>query len=501
MTHPTTPSVATSLSRCPRCQAEFPVAAGEPAQCPRCLLGLAMTPPPTATGPAAPSIAELQPLFPDYQLESLVGRGGMGIVYRARHHKLDRTVALKLLLPDLVGDPQFVERFEREAKALAKLDHPGIVRIHDFGTAGSFCFLVMEFVDGATLRDLLAAGHLSPADVLGMAPQLCDALQYAHEHRIVHRDIKPENILVDSEGRVRLADFGLAKLLGQDSAAPGLTRTRQGLGTPHYMAPEQVQSANQVDHRADLYSLGVVLYEMLTGQLPIGRFQPPSAKAAGVRGFDPVVMKSLENDPALRYQAASDVGRDVRAAGTAGASGTATPPIPPTHRAQEPARHEAPAERPRAMELPWHAWLCTGIVFLATFVTWLRIDSQPTLVEHLRGIGSVSGNAWQVAILHVPAWLLFFYALGISALSTLRGAGLQVPAGLPLLATSLASVFLIYAAVAIERSDEVTCGFGMILTLLTFLVWNATELRRHGLPSLQRHSAVRTRRHRSARRR
>ena len=480
MTHSTAPSVATSLSRCPRCQGEFPLAAGAPAQCPQCLLGLALTPTPTANaGPAAPSLAELQPLFPDYQLETLIGRGGMGIVYRARHHKLDRPVALKLLLPDLVGDPQFVERFEREAKALAKLDHPGIVRIHDFGTASAFCFLVMEFVDGATLRDLLAAGNLSPADVLGMAPQLCDALQYAHEHRIVHRDIKPENILVDGEGRVRLADFGLAKLMGQDSAALGLTRTRQGLGTPHYMAPEQVHAANQVDHRADLYSLGVVLYEMLTGELPIGRFQPPSAKAADARRFDPVVMKSLENDPALRYQNASDVKRDVQATGPGGDA---------PRSASAPTGTNTPNERPAARPtLPWHAWLCTSIILLATFMTWAHIETDPTVVEHLRGIGlrSVTGNAWQVTILNVPAWLLLFYALGISALTTLRDLGHKIPRGLPLLATSLATLFLIYAAIAIESSDQLTAGFGMILTLLAFLVWNSVELR-HGVMSLSR---------------
>jgi serine/threonine protein kinase len=162
----------------------------------------------SAPGLAAPDIAELQPLFPGHELQTLLGRGGMGFVYRARHRKLDRIVALKLLRPDLSSDPAFAERFEREARALAMLDHPGIVGIHDFGQAGDYFYLVMDFVDGANLREVLAQGCLTTRDILAFVPQLCDALQYLHDHRVVHRDIKPENILVDQDGRVHIADFG-----------------------------------------------------------------------------------------------------------------------------------------------------------------------------------------------------------------------------------------------------------------------------------------------------
>ena len=333
MTSTPTPTVPPT-TRCPRCDGTLPQSTAPGGHCPRCLMEMALRPtgsPATGTGASAvpaPDLATLQPLFPAYELQTLLGRGGMGFVYRARHRKLDRLVAIKVLRPDLVADPAFAERFEREARALAILNHPGIVGIHDFGQAGEFFFLVMEFVDGANLRDLLLQGQLTTRDVLAFVPQLCDALQFAHDHRIVHRDIKPENILVGEDGRVRIADFGLAKLLGQDAAGVGLTQTHQAVGTPHYMAPEQIVASGSVDHRADLYSLGVVLYEMLTGTLPIGRFQPPSAKSGDARSFDPVVLKSLENDPQQRYQQASEVKADVQAAGT-GAPAAQVPPLPP----------------------------------------------------------------------------------------------------------------------------------------------------------------------------
>ncbi len=217
-----------------------------------------------------PPIEDLAPHLPQYELLEPIGRGGMGAVYLARHRKLDRRVAIKVLLAAADGDPTFAERFAREAQALARLDHPGIVGVHDFGDAGDFCYLVMDYVEGANLRAVMQQGQLGRTDVLQISSQLCDALQYAHEHGVVHRDIKPENILIDQYGIVRLADFGLAKV-ATAGPQPSLTRTGGAVGTPHYMAPELL-AGRAADHRADLYALGVVLYEMLTGTLPIGRF-------------------------------------------------------------------------------------------------------------------------------------------------------------------------------------------------------------------------------------
>ncbi|MBA3710799.1 MAG: serine/threonine protein kinase, partial [Planctomycetes bacterium] len=258
-----------------------------------------------------PAPAELAAAFPQLEVLELIGQGGMGAVYRARQKHLDRVVALKVLAPDLGRDAAFVERFAREARALARLNHPHLVSIYDFGQTGEWCWIVMEHVDGANLRQVMATGALSPAQALAIVPQLCEALQYAHDEGVVHRDIKPENILMDRKGRVKVADFGLAKLMSTDAGERVLTASHDVMGTVHYMAPEQVERSRDVDHRADIYSLGVVLYEMLTGGLPLGRFDPPSKRVAVDVRLDEVVLKALEKDPQRRYQQASEVQTDV----------------------------------------------------------------------------------------------------------------------------------------------------------------------------------------------
>jgi serine/threonine protein kinase len=272
---------------------------------------------PTQTGGGVghfdpPTPEKLADSFPQLEVLELIGQGGMGAVYRARQPTLDRTVALKILAPHLVQDPAFAERFSREARTLARLSHPHIVSIHDFGEADGLYYLVMEYVDGATLREVMRAGRLSAADALGLVPQLCDALQFAHETGIVHRDIKPENILLDHAGNVKIADFGLAKLIAPDRV-DGVSLTISGavLGTPVYMAPEQIEHPLDVDHRADIYAVGVVFYEMLTGELPLGRFVPPSRKVEVDVRVDEVVLKALEKEPRLRYQQASDVRTEI----------------------------------------------------------------------------------------------------------------------------------------------------------------------------------------------
>src|SRR5208282_4461570 len=168
-------------------------------------------------------------------------------------------------------------------------------------------YFIMEYVDGPNLRQIEQAGKLSPREALEIIPQICAALQFAHDEGIVHRDIKPENILLDKKGRVKIADFGLAKILGQEPKDIRLTGARDVVGTPHYMAPEQVEKPQEVDHRADIYSLGVVFYEMLTGELPLGKFQPPSQKVQVDVRLDEVVLRSLAKEPELRYQHASEV--------------------------------------------------------------------------------------------------------------------------------------------------------------------------------------------------
>ena len=252
-------------------------------------------------------------LLGPYRLEVVIGRGGMGTVYRALHLELKRSVAIKVLPPELARDPVLVDRFRREARALARLDHGGVVRIHDLGSHGPHHYLVMEEVEGPNLRGLMQEGGLAPARALWIAAAVCDALQYAHAQHLVHRDIKPENILVTTEGIPKLVDFGLARVLRGETELMQLTRTDMLMGTFSYMAPEQQRSAD-VDHRADLYSVGVVLYEMLTGDLPVGSFSPPSSKASVSPEVDALVMRSLSPAPDERQQSAAELASELRAA-------------------------------------------------------------------------------------------------------------------------------------------------------------------------------------------
>ncbi|HWY86467.1 MAG TPA: serine/threonine-protein kinase, partial [Gemmataceae bacterium] len=314
--------------RCPRCGTEL--SAGSPEKlCPRCLLlaglesqGKPVSPPTSAYSPgfAAPTPEELGRFFPQLEILELLGKGGMGAVYKARQPGLDRLVALKILPLDAGSDPAFSERFTREARALAKLNHANIVGVFDFGQTNGLYYFLMEYVDGVNLRQAMRAGNLMAEEALKIVPQICEALQFVHDEGVVHRDIKPENILLDKRGRVKIADFGLAKML-RTKVDRGLTGTHQIMGTPHYMAPEQIQGTRDVDHRADIYSLGVTFYEMLTGELPLGRFAPPSTKAHIDVRLDEVVLRTLEVEPEKRYQHASDVKTRVEEIGgvTAGA--------------------------------------------------------------------------------------------------------------------------------------------------------------------------------------
>jgi len=348
--------------KCPQCGTPLPTGALA-GLCPACLLAQGAAADTVTEGKQPPfnppPVAELAPLFPQLEILELIGKGGMGAVYKARQKQLDRLVALKILPPGIGDDPAFAERFVREAKALAKLNHPGIVTLYEFGNVGQasrlsqtsekapagrapqggppeknetgatpvlLFYFLMEFVDGVNLRQLLHAGRISPREALAIVPQICDALQFAHDQGIVHRDIKPENILLDRRGRVKVADFGLAKIVGTDApltpslspsdgervakpgeGTPALTDAGKVMGTPNYMAPEQVSHPADVDHRADIYALGVVFYQMLTGELPGKPLAAPSTKVQIDVRLDEVVLRALEKKPERRYQQVSEV--------------------------------------------------------------------------------------------------------------------------------------------------------------------------------------------------
>ncbi len=308
-----------------------------------------------------PTPEEAAQLFPGYEVLDLLGRGGMGAVYRARQIELDRLVAIKLLPLEISVDQDFVDRFRREARAMAKLNHPNIITVYDFGTTGEgHLFFVMEYVEGANLSDVIHRVGVDGDQALSIVEQVCTALAYAHLKGVVHRDVKPANVMIDTESHVKVADFGLARLVDTNAAAHGQTVTGTVMGTPDYMAPEQMEGMG-VDHRADIYSVGVMLYEMLCRQVPKGIFHPPSARTGCDVRIDEIVIKAMQQAPSDRYQSTTEMKEAVSAARSPGAI------APPVH-LPEPALDGGAAELPpppKKSRTPLYAGLAAGVLALA----------------------------------------------------------------------------------------------------------------------------------------
>jgi tRNA A-37 threonylcarbamoyl transferase component Bud32 len=338
-----------------------------------------------------PDIAALQAQLPHLEILELLGQGGMGAVYKARQKNLDRLVALKIIRPDNAADPSFADRFLREARALAKLNHPNIVTVYDFGNEGEICYLLMEYIDGVNLRQTMRAGQLTPSEALAIVPQICDALQYAHDQGVVHRDIKPENVLLDRLGRIKIADFGLAKLLGINPDSMTLTLTKHVVGTPRYMAPEQIDKPTTVDHRADIYSLGVVIYEMLTGEMPVGHFPLPSERVQVDVRIDEVVLRALAREPEKRFQKASQL-----KSGLASAASWPSPPpkLVPVTAELMPDRQERVR---RLVRGPAIGLIATGLLGVVPLL--LLVLSAPVLLGWAQAPDSVRRSAVAVAMI------------------------------------------------------------------------------------------------------
>ena len=267
-----------------------------------------------------------------YEIKVLLGVGGMGQVYRARDPRLEREVAIKVLTASLAHEPGYLERFRREARAVAKLNHPHIVPVYDFGEQGDLTYLVMPLITGGTLREYLASRHILPlSEAVSIIEQVAGALQYAHERGLVHRDVKTANILISDEGRALLTDFGIVRLVQKEDAAATLTSMGAFVGSPEYAAPEMVVG-EAIDHRVDVYALGVVLFQMLTGRLPFAGPTPVSLMMMQVqqpppmpRSLNPdipaaveaVILKALAKAPAERYQTAAEFQAALRVASTA----------------------------------------------------------------------------------------------------------------------------------------------------------------------------------------
>ncbi len=277
--------------------------------------------------------------FGPYRVLDKIGEGGMAVVYRAYQESLGRYAAIKVLRAELARDEEFVARFRREALAVAQLNHPNILNVYDAGVANGVYYMAMGFVDGGSLKDLIAQGPVEPTYAASIGAQLADALDYAHKQGIVHRDVKPSNVLMTRDGRPMLTDFGIAKALYESAA---LTRTGISIGTPEYMAPEQIQG-QPVDGRTDIYALGIVLYEMVTGWAPFSTPTPVATLYKQVNEPPPplhqvnvnvpdwlegVVGKALAKRPEGRYQQASELAAALRSRGVGVVQPAAAAPVP-----------------------------------------------------------------------------------------------------------------------------------------------------------------------------
>ncbi|NOJ98035.1 serine/threonine protein kinase [Corallococcus coralloides] len=318
-----------------------------------------------------------KPQLPGLELLEVLGRGGMGEVWLARQRSLGRTVAVKVLPPRLAKDEEFVSRFDKEATALAALSHPNIVQIIDRGVQGEHYYFVMEYVEGQSLRHALSGRDpLTPSQALKVLLQVARAVECAHAKNIIHRDLKPENILLDGRLHAKVADFGLAGIREPDSQKQ-LTATAVAMGTLNYMAPEQRRDAKNVDGRADLFSLGVMMYEALTGELPVGRFKLPSERVRGLDPrLDPVVERLLETDREARYATATEVCDALEALVTASSSPHVVAPASALARAQP--SHVAPMKSPTPAETA---------VLQALHAGWGRVRTGLSVVGGLAVLG------------------------------------------------------------------------------------------------------------------
>lgn len=347
------------------------------------LFDLAQTPPGQRAGRAPLQTAEeLEHTFRHLQITGLLGRGGMGVVYKARNRETGRNVALKLLPTQWLHDAEFCARFSREAEALGKLSHPHIVGIHESGwTEDGQPYMVMEFIDGVNLAELVLAGGLAPAMALKVAEQVCDALGYAHGQGLVHRDIKPANIIIDRSGTAKVADFGLAGI-AQEPGSSRLTATGAAFGTADYMSPEQ-RKGLPLNQQSDIYSFGVLLYEMLCGDLPQGMFAPPSRRSGCDERVDAIVARALQPDAKDRYASMAEVKAALQALGT--------------------------RNRPPYWLHVWTLGIFTAALGTAALLTATLFQKSPPRLRHkapapVAPVAAAPGAAWQDVLKEVRSY-------------------------------------------------------------------------------------------------
>jgi eukaryotic-like serine/threonine-protein kinase len=313
-----------AVQRCPNCDVRCDVSLfveGSLARCGHCGVRFEVhrekssPAPPAAPQPQPPLPKAQEPPFPSldgFAIQERIGQGGMGEVFRCTRASDQVPVAVKILTPQMAAVPDYVRRFGREAAAMAQLDHPGIVRLLGRGKAGQHVYIAMELIDGESLRMWAHRNRPTAKQLAMLLAQVAHALAYAHARAVVHRDLKPDNVLVTKDLRTKILDFGLAGLHAE--GAQCLTQSNVAMGTANYMAPEQRKDAKRADHKADIYSFGVMTYELLTGELPVGKFALASRLVADLDpGWDALIERCLESNPSARPHSALELANALEA--------------------------------------------------------------------------------------------------------------------------------------------------------------------------------------------
>jgi serine/threonine protein kinase len=318
---------------------------------------------PEHAGFVAPEPADLAPLFPGYEIQGLIATGGMGAVYRAVQRSLDRTVALKILPMEFSQDAAFCAGFEAEAKAMARLNHPNLIGVYDFGEVNGMLYIMMEFVAGKSIYHSAYGLAIDQEEVIRLVTGICNGLAHAHEHGIIHRDIKPSNILLDLNAQPKIGDFGLARPIERK-----VEEGEEIFGTPHYTAPEVVNSPHSVDYRADIFSVGVLLHELLTGKLPASDPRPASTIVHCDPRFDTIVRRATQPLAAARYSSAKEISHDLQVIGA-----SLVPKVPRTgamaapHRVQPAPRRVPVKSKKNSSGSPMVVFILAAVAAIAAY--------------------------------------------------------------------------------------------------------------------------------------
>ncbi len=313
-------------------------------------------------GFVAPEPADLAPLFPGYEIQGLIATGGMGAVYCAVQKSLDRTVALKILPMEFSKDAAFCAGFEAEAKAMARLNHPNLIGVYDFGEAGGMLYIIMEFVPGKSIYHSAYGRVISQAEVIRLVTGICNGLAHAHENGIIHRDIKPSNILLDLNAQPKIGDFGLARPIERK-----IEEGEEIFGTPHYTAPEVVNSPHTVDYRADIFSVGVLLHELLTSKLPASDPRPASMIVHCDPRFDAIIRRATLPLAATRYSSAKEIAHDLQVIAASLAPEGPKIAVGAAPRRVQPARRPTPVRAKKSSSSPMVVIILAVVAAIAAY--------------------------------------------------------------------------------------------------------------------------------------